>query len=131
MSKITKVAFCLLFAFLMFCLLFGGISWIAMAFTYEGEMDPDEFTMWELVQSDMISFIKMVAIVQNPDREADVQRIQMFMYINGTLLSYRYFKGGEAYNYELNIDKDRYERRRYTDKERRACMKCHIFGSPI
>lgn len=127
MSKIfTTLAFCLLFGFLMFCLLFVFIIEMGWAFTYEGELDPNVFTTWKAVEVEMIGFQKAVAIVQNPDSNADVQRIQMIIHINGTLLSYKYFKNGEIYSYKINIEMDRYERRKYTDRERRACMKCRV-----
>lgn len=132
MSKtFVRIAFCLLFGFLMFCLLFGAISWIAWAFTYEGKLDPNEFTKWKLVEVRMVSSQMAVATAQNPDTSADIQRVQMLLHINGTLFLYQYFKNGEIYAYELNIKRDIYQRRKHTDKERRACLKCHIMGSPI
>lgn len=136
MSKtFVRVAFCLLFGFLMFCLLFGAISWIAWAFTYEGELDPNEFTKWEFVDVKLVSALVATITIQNPDKSANIQRVQMSVYINsdgsGSLFGYRYFKQGEIYEYEISIDKKRYERRKYTGKEWRACLKCHILGSPV
>ena len=126
MSKtFTKLAFCLLFWLLMFCLLFVFIVKTGWAFTYEGELDPGVFTKWEFVDVTILSSMKAMVVVQNPDREATVQRVQMTISVNRTLLSYRYFKKGNIYNYKLNVKKDRYERRKYTDRERQACMRCH------
>jgi len=103
-------------------LLTGGMAW---AFTWEGELDPNEFVKWQIIEAKMASPLTMIATAQNPDKEAEVQRIQMIIYINGTLLSYRYFKGDEIYEYELNLDKDMYERRKHTEKPRQSCMQCH------
>ena len=103
-------------------LLTGGMAW---AFTWEGELDPNEFVKWQIIETKMFNSLTMIATAQNPDKGAEVQRIQMFIYINGTLLSYRYFKEGEIYEYELNLDKDMYERRKHTEKYRQSCMQCH------
>jgi hypothetical protein len=103
-------------------LLTGGMAW---AFTWEGELDPNEFVKWQIIETKMFNSLTMIATAQNPDKGAKVQRIQMFIYINGTLLSYRYFKGGEIYEYELNLDKDMYERRKHTEKYRQSCKQCH------
>ncbi len=103
-------------------LLTGGMAW---AFTWEGELDPNEFVKWQIIETKMFNSLTMIATAQNPDKGAKVQRIQMFIYINGTLLSYRYFKEGEIYEYELNLDKDMYERRKHTENYRKSCMQCH------
>jgi hypothetical protein len=103
-------------------LLTAGMAW---AFSWEGELDPNEFVKWQIIGAKMVSPLTMIATAQNPDKEAEIQRIQMILYIDGTLLSYRYFKGGEIYDYELNIDKSMYERHEYTEKDHRSCMQCH------
>ena len=102
----------------------------AQGLTWEGELDPTKFPKWDIIETRMINSTTMLATAQNPDKNAKIQRIQMTFHINlngqeGILVSYRYFKNGEIYNYEANADMNGYERRRYTDKERRGCMTCH------
>jgi len=101
----------------------------AFAFTYEGELDPREFAKWDIVNIGEVKSMMVTITIQNPDKEAEIQRIQMTVQINpsgdGTLLSYRYFKEGEIYKYEATANKKGYKQYKHTEKERRSCMKCH------
>ena len=103
-------------------LLTAGMAW---AFGWEGELDPNEFGKWQIIGAEMVNPLTMIVTAQNPDKEAEIQRIQMFIYIDGTIISYRYFKEAEIYDYVFNIDKNIYERNEYTEKDRQSCMQCH------
>ena len=94
-------------------------------FTWEGEFDPNIFTKWEVAEAKMINPGIIMAIVQNPDKKAEVQKIQMTIHTDGTLLSYRYFKRSEIYEYKINIDNNKYKRMKYTEKKRLSCIICH------
>ena len=107
---------------ILFILLTAGMAW---AFSWEGELDPNDLDKWEIIGATMLNPLTMIATAQNPDKEVEIQRIQMFIYIDGTLISYRYFKGGEIYEYVFNTDKDMYERNEYTEKHRQSCIQCH------
>jgi len=103
-------------------LLTAGMAW---AFTWEGELDPNEFDKWQIIGAEIVNPLTMIATAQNPDMRAEIQRIQMFIYIDGTLISYRYFKDGEIYDYVFNSDKYMYERHQHTEKDRQSCIQCH------
>ncbi len=100
----------------------AGMAW---GFSWEGELDPNELDNWQITAPTMVDPLRMIATAQNPDKEAEIQRIQMVLYIDGTLISYRYFKEGEIYDYVLNVDTDTYERQDYTETDRQSCMQCH------
>ena len=65
-------------------------------------------------------------IVQNPDASSPIQKVQLIIFVpRDTLISYQYFRNGEIYRYELDIEADRYVRKFLTDEEKTGCMKCH------
>ena len=121
----TIIQFLIVATILILVLLTSSFAGYVFAFTWEGELNPDEFDNWKFAEVTILSSTKVRVTIQNPDSKATVQRIQITIHIDRTLLSYRYFKRGEIYKYVLNTKKDRYERRRYSVKKRRACMQCH------
>jgi len=113
---VTLISACILvFAFRM-----------AHSFTFEGELDPNEFIEWPVIGRSLISPEIGTVVVQNPDSSSPIQKIQLLIYVStDTLIAYQYFKNGEIYQYVLDIEKDRYVRKLYTDEEKKGCMKCH------
>lgn len=125
MRNSTKVFLTEIVFYILFAIGFVGLWMSLTAFTWEGEFNPNDFTKWEIVETDMVSSTMIMVAVQNPSGNAEVRRIRMFIRKDGTLLSYDYFKKGEIYDYRLNVERDRYERYRYTKKEYLECMQCH------
>jgi len=96
-----------------------------IAFTWEGELDPNEFDNWELISvmpnPSGISWV----IVKNPERQNAIDYAALLVDLNANLLGYRYFKHGEPFGYFFDMDQEKYVRHEYTAEQRKGCMKCH------
>lgn len=100
----------------------------AGGFTWEGELDPNEFVEWprDAGSYRMINPVIGKVTVENPDKNSPIQRIQILIYLPAEkLIAYRYFKEGKIYIYELDCNKNKYVRRHLTTEEKQGCMKCH------
>ena len=98
----------------------------AHPFTFEGNLNPDEFAEWPRVSQGMIPPVIGRIIVQNPDASSPIQKIQLLIFVPAdTLITYQYFRNGEIFRYELDIKADRYVRKHLTGEEKIGCMKCH------
>lgn len=128
-SIIGPIALLIQFVIVTILISLAFLSPYAFAFTYEGELDPREFTKWDIVDIGEVKSMIVAITIQNPDTNAKIQRVQLTAYIdsdgNGILLSYRYFKEGNIYEYEATANKKGYKQYKHTEKERRSCMKCH------
>jgi len=106
-------------------LVLGVILMFVTAFTWEGELDPNEFDKWELVSvipsQNGLSWIT----VKNPNPEHAIDTVALLADLNSNLLGYRYFKGGEPYGYLFDTEQEKYVRYEYTPEERKGCMGCH------
>ena len=100
----------------------AGMAW---AFSWEGELDPNEFDNWKVVsvQPTPQGFLWM--LVKNPDEESPIDIVAMAVDANSTLIAYRYFKYGEPQSYIFDISEDKYVRHHFTDEQKKSCMKCH------
>jgi len=100
----------------------AGMAW---AFTWEGELDPNEFDKWELISvmpnPGGISWV----LVKNPDRSAPIDTVALLVDLNANLLGYRYFKNGEPFGYFFDMEQEKYVRHNYTPDQRKTCMQCH------
>ena len=100
----------------------AGMAW---AFTWEGELDPNELDNWELISvipnPGGISWV----LIKNPDKSASIDTVAMLVDSNSNLLGYRYFKHGEPFGYFFDMDQETYARHNYTPDQRKACMQCH------
>lgn len=95
-------------------------------FTWEGELSPDEFTEWKVIKTELdVPRGIMWVYWQNPDSNAPVKVVAGEVYIDGTLVMYRYFKYGVPYMFYLDNEKNKYVQYKFTEKEKRSCMKCH------
>lgn len=45
-------------------LLSAGMAW---AFSWEGELDPNEFNKWKIIGSKMVNPLTVIATAKNPD----------------------------------------------------------------
>jgi len=126
---IGPIALLIQFAIVTILISLASLSPHVFAFTYEGELDPREFTKWDIVNIGEVKSMMVAITIQNPDKEAEIQRVQLSVRINpsgdGTLFYYRYFKRGEIYEYEANANKTGYKQYKHTKEERRSCLKCH------
>ena len=98
------------------------------AYTFEGEMNPEIFMKWKVIEgtAKLITPTLATVMVENPDRSAKVKRIQLFIVrYENILTSYRYFKEGEAFYYYLDTEKNKYVRLFYSVGELKGCMECH------
>jgi len=103
-------------------LLTAGMAW---AFSWEGELDPNEFDKWKLVSIHSNSDGLLWIFIRNPDQTSPIDIVAMETDLNFTLLKYRYFKHGEPCSYVFDREKDKYIRHYFTDKEKKSCIKCH------
>lgn len=103
-------------------LLTAGMAW---AFSWDGELDPNEFDKWKLlsVQPGPQGFLWMY--VKNPNQASAIDIVAMAVSLNSTLLSYRYFKHGDPYSYIFDSNEGKYVQQHFTDEQRQSCMKCH------
>ena len=109
--------------FIFLCLLL--VMALTVAFTYEGELDPDEFDSWKVVKLQPTSqgFVWMFA--KNPDQASAIDIVAMAVGLNSTLFGYRYFKYGEPYSYVFDSEQNKYVRMELSEERRRRCMECH------
>jgi len=110
---------------ILLAVLFAAV-YLARAWTYEGELDPDVFDTWQAVKTVPTNNPGTVWIVmQNPDPEAAVQRAALLMDVRGNLLGYRYFKQGQPFEYGFDHEEKTYKRKHYTQEQKQRCMQCH------
>lgn len=95
------------------------------AFTWEGELDPNDFGNWLPVGIQPSSKDLVWIFMRNPDQTSPIKIVAMSVYKDKTLLVYRYFKHGEPYSYVFNVSKNKYERQHFTQEERKSCIRCH------
>ncbi len=91
---------------------------------YEGELNPNEFSEWEVIGRRQTSHYESEEAIVNPDENSNIQIVQVFFF-RTTITKYRYFKGIDIYDYRLNNATKTYERYIYTEEERQGCVKCH------
>lgn len=113
MGKRMKV-----FIILLISLSFLGFSW-------EGELDPNEFDKWELISTQPTPQGLLWMYMKNPDEASPIDIVAMAIDMNATLLGYRYFKNGKPYSFVFDDSQEKYVERHFTDEQINACMKCH------
>ena len=103
------------------------------AFTWEGELDPNNFNNWEVVDAMPSPQAFIWLIIKNPDQASPINTVAIGVGRYKSLLFYRYFKYGEPYYYVFNVENSRYMRSNLTDEEKLSCMRCHRkeLGNPI
>lgn len=128
-------AYCTLYMILAFFLMMGFAAFAsdsddqcdympAPAFTWEGELNPDEFDKWEVINVMPSGLGQVIVIIQNPDDNSNIQKVSIFLYFE-ILRGYRYFKDGQPYSYIFDSENAKYVEYKFTQEERRACMECH------
>lgn len=99
-----------------------GIAW---AFTWEGELDPNEFDKWELVSVIPNPQGFSWVIIKNPDQSSQIDVVAMLVDSSSNVLGYRYFKDSEPYGYFFDIAQQKYVRHEYTLEQKKTCIQCH------
>ncbi len=95
-------------------------------FTWEGELDPNEFDKWEKITTSPGPRIGTAWVfIKNPDCGAPIEIVALQIKFEGYLLAYRYFKDHEPYVYVFNVIQNKYIRLRMTEDQKRSCMECH------
>ena len=104
-------------------LLAAGMAW---AFTWEGELNPNEFDNWKLISVQPTPQGFFWVFIENPDQTSAIDVVVMEVDLNFTLRSYRYFKYGEPRIYVFDNNQSKYARHYFTHEQKKSCIKCHI-----
>lgn len=103
-------------------LLTAGMAW---ATTWEGELDPNEFSKWKFLSvTPNVEGLAWV-LIKNPDHASSIDIVALAVDLSSNILGYRYFKYGEPYSYTFDNNQDKYVRHYFTHEEKESCMKCH------
>lgn len=95
-------------------------------FTWEGELDPNDFDNWETdstLQGPVYGL--MWVIIKNPDLKSPIEKVALLLDVEASVFAYRYFKHGRAYMFLYDDEKDRYITYEFNEEERNSCMECH------
>jgi len=84
------------------------VSGIAMAYTYDSEVDPKVFVNWEIIGSIQTSSYGGFVILRNPDTDAKIKEVVIEVFRN-TVMSYEYAIGKKVYKYKLNMETNNYD----------------------
>ena len=103
-------------------LLTAGMAW---AFTWEGELNPNEFDNWKLVSVQPTPQGYFWVFIENPDQTSAIDVVVMEVDLNSMLRSYRYFKYGEPHIYIFDNDQQKYVRHYFTNEQKKSCIQCH------
>jgi len=101
------------------------MSLTLVSFTWEGELNPDEFGSWVIVGSSPLIGELFWLFLKNPDQTSPIKIVAVLTDFGLVRYGYRYFKYGEPYKYMFNVEQDKYVRKHLTEEERQRCMKCH------
>jgi len=115
-----KMSLFLVLLFLLFPLL--------VAFTYEGEMNPEEFLTWAPIPGTerMVNAFVVSVVLANSDQTSKIKKVRVFIFTpTSKLIGYRYFKGNELFMYVLDMERNKYIRKYLSESERRDCASCH------
>lgn len=103
----------------------------AFAFTWEGELNPDEFDNWNLISVQPTSRGYLWVFMENPDQTSPIDVVVMEVDSDSMLRGYRYFKYGEPHIYIFDNSQQKYVRHHLTDEQKKSCLKCHRKAVPL
>jgi len=86
-------------------LCFVGASF---AYTYDSEINPEEFIKWEVIDKVRTSPFGGIATLKNPDPNARIKEAQIEIFNKG-LISYEYVIDGKTYKYKFNNETENYD----------------------
>jgi hypothetical protein len=84
------------------------ISTNIFAFTHDGEIDPNEFLDWLVVEKLQIDEYRLTVWIENSKRFARINRATLHLF-GGGLSWYTYWKDGTLYTFEYNHKTDKFE----------------------
>ena len=99
---------------------------VTSAFTWEGELNPNNFDSWSLTNVFPLPSGLTFIIIQNPNEMSGIRKVALVVDQYSNLLGYRYFKQAEPYLYIFDLEEEKYKRKILTKEEGDACMKCHL-----
>lgn len=85
-----------------------SISGIAMAYTFDSEIDPKVFAGWEVIGSIQTSQFGGFITLKNPSPDAKIKEAVLEI-CNGGILSYEYAIEGKIYKYKFNMETHNYD----------------------
>jgi len=86
-------------------LCFAGTSF---AYTFDSEIDPIEFSSWEVTGRLQTNPLGGIVIVKNPDPNARIKEATLEIRNDG-IISYEYDINGKTYKYEFNTETENYD----------------------
>jgi len=102
------------------------------AFEWEGELDPNDFSKWPVIEMSAPDKGIVWVRISNPDTDSDIETVSLAVSEQTEiLLAYKYFKLGEPYFYRYDRKLDKFVRYKFTHKERSQCMECHELNQSI
>ena len=101
------------------------MSLTLVSFSWEGELDPNDFDNWEVISIQPTPRGLVWMFIKNPDPASPIDIVAIATDVNAILHGYRYFKYGIPYKYVFDDEQEKYVRHHFTDEQRRSCMKCH------
>ena len=101
------------------------VSLTLVSFTYDGELDPNNFDKWEEISRHITPQGRFWVFIKNPDETSSIKTVVMLVTFQGNLIGYRYFKYGRPYQFTLNTIQDKYVQYHFTKKQIQGCMRCH------
>lgn len=97
----------------------------AFAFTWEGELDPNDFNDWEVISVQPTPQGPLWMFLKNPDETSPIDIVAIAVDRYAELLMYRYFKYGIPHVFIFDSAQEKYVEKPLTEKDKGGCMKCH------
>ena len=101
------------------------IAQTSNTFTWEGELDPNEFDNWKIVGTQPTPKGNIWVFMKNPDLVSPIKIVSIAVDRDKNVLSYCYFKNGNPYSYFFDSGENKYKQHHFTQGERKSCMRCH------
>ena len=84
------------------------VTGIAMAYTYDSEIDPAVFVGWEVIGSMQTSSYGGFVMLKNPAPDAKIKEARLEV-LKCNIISYEYSIDGKVYKYQLNTETWNYD----------------------
>jgi len=84
------------------------VSGIAMAYTFDSEIDPKVFIEWEVIGKVQTSSYGGLITLKNPNPDAKIKEAVIEVF-NNSIMSYEYAIEGKIYKYQFNMETSNYD----------------------
>lgn len=91
--------------------------------SYLGDVKPEELATWEVLDSSF-GLSNVLVILKNPNETSLIKRAAVSLTLDLELRSYRYFKDGKPYQFDLDKNGNWVEYK-FTEAEAQSCKDCH------